>query len=103
MIHKKNFLSFLFLIVGTLTIKAQDCQSLEARVVHNEIAEIPGETMGQKLESLLFWSQDEKERRLPIMQDIFPSIQVSNGTQTSTLEEIKNITPQWKDKTTLPS
>ncbi|MGO3183233.1 MAG: serine hydrolase domain-containing protein [Aequorivita sp.] len=103
MIHKKSILFILFLTLGTLIIKAQDCQSLEAEVANNETASIPGETMGQKLESLLFWSQDEKERRFPIMQDIFPSIQVSTGSQNSAFEELKDITPEWKDKTTLDS
>lgn len=103
MIHQKNFLLFLFLTLGTLAIKAQNCQSIDVEEAHSESADIPGETMGQKLESLLFWSQDEKERRFPIMQDVFPSIQVPAGTQPSTFEEVKNITPQWKDKTTLAS
>lgn len=103
MIHKKNLLFFLFLISGTLTIKAQDCESVEASVAQSERANIPGETMGQKLESLLFWTQAEKERRFPIMQDIFPSIQIPTGPKASPFEEVKNLTPEWKDKTTLAS
>lgn len=103
MISEKNFLFIIFLMLGTLSIKAQDCKSAEAEVTHNESVNIPGETMGQKLESLLFWSQDEKERRFPIMQDIFPSIPVPTGTQTSPFEEINEITPQWIDETTLAS
>lgn len=39
---------------------------------------IPGATMGQKLESLLFWSVDEKERRFPVMQKIFPSDRIES-------------------------
>ena len=103
MIPKKNILFFLLLTLGILTIKAQDCQSIEASVVLRESAAIPGETMGQKLESLLFWSQEEKERRFPSMQNIFPSILVSTGTQFSPLEELEKITPQWEDQTTLAS
>lgn len=103
MILKRSLLIFLLLISGTLTIKAQDCQSIGAEVAHSESANIPGETMGQKLESLLFWSQDEKERRFPLMQDIFPSKQVAVGTQPSSFEALKTIVPQWKDKTTLAS
>ncbi len=45
---------------------------------------IPGETMGQKLESLLFWDQDEKERRFPIMQSIYPSLAVAAGENSHT-------------------
>ncbi len=48
---------------------------------------IPGETMGQKLESLLFWSQDEKERRFPIMHSIYPSIAVEAGTYAFPLKQ----------------
>ncbi|WP_234946467.1 serine hydrolase domain-containing protein [Aequorivita viscosa] len=90
-------------ILGTLTLTAQDCQRIETEDVKKEIADIPGETMGQKLESLLFWSQEEKERRFPIMQDIFPSILVSTGSQIVSFEESKNITPKWEDETTLAS
>lgn len=103
MLYKNILLFFLFLTLGTLTIKAQECQSLEMKKAHNEISDISGETMGQKLASLLFWSQKEKERRFPIMQDIFPSILIPNGNQISPFEEMKNLTPQWKGKTTLTS
>ena len=103
MLYNKNLLFFLFLTLGTLSVKSQDCKSLEKKGTHIEISDLPGETMGQKLASLLFWSQDEKERRFPIMQDIFPSIKVSNGNQASPFEKVKNITPQWKDETTLSS
>ncbi|WP_240673166.1 serine hydrolase domain-containing protein [Aequorivita ciconiae] len=64
---------------------------------------IPGTTMGQKLESLLFWSQDEKESRFPAMQYIFPSIQVSKSSQPFPLKQGGSISPQWKDRTTLTS
>src|SRR5690554_2979543 len=42
-----------------------------------ERAQIPGETMGQKMESLLFWTVSEKERRFPTMHQIFPSIEIA--------------------------
>lgn len=101
--YNKLLLSILFLTLGTLTITAQNCVSIDANTANNERAAIPGETMGQKLESLLFWSQAEKEKRFAIMQDIFPSIQVSKGSQSTPFEEIKNITPQWKDETSIAS
>lgn len=103
MVRRKHLLFFLFLILVTFRIKAQDCQSCESSVGRNERAAIPGKTMGQKLESLLFWSQEEKERRFPIMQAIFPSIQVPAGTQVYPLIETKKITPRWNDETTLNS
>ena len=46
---------------------------------------IPGETMGQKIESLLFWSVAEKKKRFPHMHQIFPSVEVQAGDKTSTL------------------
>ncbi|SHF46830.1 CubicO group peptidase, beta-lactamase class C family [Salegentibacter echinorum] len=103
MLIKKYFLCFLFLTLVSFSIHAQDCQSLEARLDLEERAAIQGETMGQKLESLLFWSQEEKERRFPIMQNIFPSIHVPTGSRVYPLKERENITPQWQDKTTLNS
>lgn len=99
----KTIVFFLLLILPGLTIKAQDCQSHVTNIAHEERAAIPGETMGQKLESLLFWSQAQRQRRFPIMQDIFPSIPVPAGAQTFPLEAGKNITPQWNDKTTVAS
>lgn len=64
---------------------------------------IPGETMGQKLESLLFWSQDEKERRFPIMHSIYPSIAVEVGDHLHALQHSAEIEPAWKDSTDLIS
>ena len=82
---------------------AQDCQIRETKESTIEIAAIPGETMGQKLESLLFWTQVEKERRFPIMQEIFPSIPVSTGTKNVSLKEHTPIIPKWADGTSLTS
>src|SRR5690554_7572426 len=103
MLTIKNFFLFLFLALGTLTITAQDCQILETKEIRDEIAKIPGETMGQKLESLLFWTQEEKERRFAMMHELYPSIPVSTGNQISPLERAETITPKWEDKTTLTS
>jgi len=103
MILKNNLLFFLLLTLGALSIKAQNCQTVKTKLAREETANIPGETMGQKLESLLFWSQEEKERRFPIMQDIFPSIPVSAGNQFTKFEITKRIKPRWKDKTNLNS
>ncbi len=64
---------------------------------------IPGETMGQKLESLLFWSQEEKERRFSMMQSIYPSIVIEKGEQSYSYEQKPNIKPQWEDNTNLAS
>lgn len=103
MIYRNFFSLLLFLTLATVSITAQDCQTLETKEGTAEISKIPGETMGQKLESLLFWSQAEKERRFPIMQEIFPSIPVPTGTHSFPLKELKDITPKWKDETTLAS
>ena len=65
---------------------------------------IPGETMGQKLESLLFWSQEEKERRFPIMHKIYPSIAVEAGESVYEFSKsASNFTPKWNDDTDLAS
>lgn len=99
----KYFLSILLFLFTSVTISAQNCPNPDVSIAENERADILGETMGQKLESLLFWSQEEKERRFEIMQDIYPSILVSPSTQSSALETSNNITPKWKDGTTLTS
>src|SRR5699024_8037558 len=94
-------LAVFILFFGVLSLKAQDCPTANFKKGQQERTQIPGKTMGQKLESLLFWSQEEKEGRFPIMQQIFPSKQVAAGTKTYSLEKGKSITPKWKDETTL--
>ncbi|EGV42814.1 class C beta-lactamase-related serine hydrolase [Bizionia argentinensis JUB59] len=101
--NTKAFLLLLFLLLCSLRLTAQDFQTLEIKQASKELANIPGETMGQKLESLLFWSQAEKERRFPIMQAIFPSIPIACGGNSAFLKQLKNITPKWEDETTLDS
>lgn len=64
---------------------------------------IPGETMGQKLESLLFWTQEEKNRRFPVMHSIFPSHQVPAGTSVFELKNGDSLKLKWEDATTLDS
>ncbi|QAA81229.1 class C beta-lactamase-related serine hydrolase [Aequorivita sp. H23M31] len=103
MVSIKNLLFTLFSILGLLICSAQDCQLVETDKFVHERTIIPGTTMGQKLESLLFWSQDEKESRFPAMQYIFPSIQVSKSSQPFPLKQGGSISPQWKDRTTLTS
>ena len=99
----KIIVTFIFLTFITPTLCAQECPQLQDKKISRERAAIPGETMGQKLESLLFWSQAEKDRRFPIMQDIFPSIQVSKSSRVTPQEQMSNIIPKWKDETTVAS
>jgi len=61
----------------------------------DQIQNIPGTTMGQKLESLLFWSQEEKERRFPMMQSIYPSLPVEKGSHPYPFKIGKTIHPEW--------
>lgn len=103
MIPNNKLLILLFITLVTLSIKAQDCQSLDTVFAPKEREQISGETMGQKLESLLFWSQDEKERRFPMMQAIFPSHRVQVGKTVDELDQGQSITPQWKDDRSLDS
>lgn len=101
MIYKNYFLFLLLFTLGALSTTAQEARTLEINEAHPELAKISGETMGQKLESLLFWSQEERERRFPIMQEIYPSIPIPTGTQSSSLKEFSKIIPKWEDKTIL--
>lgn len=101
--HRNFSLLILLFTLVSLSLTAQDCQTLDPTEAKNEISIIPGETMGQKLESLLFWTQKEKELRFPIMHEIFPSIPVPTGVQSSPFIKLKEFTPQWEDETTLTS
>jgi|SRR5690554_896432 len=103
MIYNKHIILTFFVAFFSLTVSAQDCLTLETKEASAELAKIPGETMGQKLESLLFWSQEEKERRFPIMHEIYPSIPISTGAHISSLEKSKSIIPMWEDETTVDS
>lgn len=78
----------------------QTSQNTDSLNIEQIRAQIHGNTMGAKLESLLFWSQSEKEQRFPIMQKIFPSIKVEAST-TTPLSQGRTITPKWQDSTTL--
>ncbi|HLV38109.1 serine hydrolase [Xanthomarina sp.] len=99
----KSFSFLLLLICATQKLTAQECYYVDRHAIEKEVLAIPGETMGQKLESLLFWSQDEKERRFSMMQAIYPSIPIPTGNKSSSLEELGNMTPKWEDETTLVS
>ncbi|MFB9056508.1 serine hydrolase domain-containing protein [Mariniflexile ostreae] len=101
MINRKAFLLLSFLALASLSLTAQDGYYLDTKEANTELAEIPGETMGQKLESLLFWSQEERERRFPIMHAIFSSIPIPSGIDSTPLKTLKSMTPKWEDDTTL--
>lgn len=81
----------------------QDCKTSAITDSRDKTENIPGETIGEKMESQLFWSQDEKERRFRIMQKIYPSKPIPAGDQVYRLKEGKSITPKWRNKTTLDS
>lgn len=81
----------------------QDCKIGVIEDMRDVVDSIPGETMGQKLESLLFWGQEEKERRFSIMHKIFPNKVVPAGKTISALEKGEVITPEWEDTTDLKS
>ncbi len=114
---RKEFLLFLLLSVAfamhttaqvspkkpTASTLTKACLSTAPFDVEKERSALPGETMGAKLESLLFWSQAEKERRFPMMQNIFPSISVPApaGSKTYQLQKGRSISPKWQDGTSL--
>lgn len=85
----KLFASF-FLLLCFLSSAAQveipQKQPKETFSFTKERALIPGETMGQKMESLLFWSVKDKERRFPNMHLIFPSVTVLNNENVYPLQ-----------------
>lgn len=64
---------------------------------HKELASMPGETIGEKMESVLFWTVAEKQRRFPHMQDIFPSIKVNAGSKIYPLEDGKTMGSVFND------
>ncbi|HTO14364.1 MAG TPA: serine hydrolase [Edaphocola sp.] len=101
----KIYLLLLVFSFQTIIAEAQaiDCFSTTIKDNRDLPENILGQTMGQKLESLLFWSQEEKERRFPIMQSIYPSIPVSTSNQTHNYKTGKTIEPKWDNNTTLRS
>lgn len=97
----KNLVFILFLAIQSIAIQAQECRNFDEDFIQKERQNIPGETMGQKLESLLFWSQEEKERRFPMMYGIYPSLEVKAAGNTLNFKKSNNINPEWEDDTTL--
>lgn len=109
MINHRIYLLILLLVLPfslvfsqTIT-EVQGCVPEEIKDERDKTENIPGETMGQKLESLLFWTQEEKERRFQIMQSIYPSLPVAAGTEVYPLPKSDEINPKWEDNTTLKS
>ena len=98
--------AFAFLFFHTITFSQVPVQSLPTMDTIDfamERAQIPGETMGQKLESLLYWSVAEKERRFPQMHQIFPSIEVEAGDAVYPLEMGEPIQPKLPDGSSVAS
>ena len=96
-------LSPLSLLFSQVNTNVQECAPEDIKDTRDLTENIPGETMGQKLESLLFWSQEEKERRFPIMQSIFPSHPVAAGTEVYPLIKSADIHLKWEDDTSIDS
>ena len=101
----KPWLLFIILVCPSLIAQVQEieCEITKITDERDFTKNIPGETMGQKLESLLFWSQEEKERRFPIMQSIYPSIALAAGSEFYAYQENENLTPKWDNNTNLQS
>lgn len=88
---KKLLLAILFLPLSFCFGQSQNCEREKISDRRDLPEMIPGETMGQKLESLLFWSDEEKERRFPIMHSIYPSVEVESGEKVHPLEFSKKL------------
>lgn len=58
-------------------------------------------SMGQRLEGLLFWSQQQRDERFPKMHEIFPSHRVARGDRVHELPVGQTLAPRWQDDTTL--
>lgn len=97
------FLFSFAMLFSQVTLQPPECTPEEIADSRDFTENIPGETMGQKLESLLFWTQEEKERRFPMMQSIYPSLPVAAGTEIYPLRKSKQIIPEWEDDTDLSS
>lgn len=99
------FIIALFLLIPFTGSFAQrtkiECETEKISDSRDLPKNIPGETMGQKLESLLFWSQAERQRRFPIMHSIYPSIVVEAGGKTYPLKAKRRIKRKWKKSTGL--
>ncbi|NII09537.1 beta-lactamase family protein [Oleiagrimonas sp. C23AA] len=61
------------------------------------------QTVGQKREGLLFWTQAQRHARFSHMYTLFPSLPVATGEHVHRLPKGKPLTPQWRDGTTLDS
>lgn len=101
MILQARCITLIFTLFLSTAIQAQTPAAPTAQVssrdpmdVALERTRIPGETMGQKMESLLFWSVPEKERRFPQMHRIFPSIKVAAGNTIYPLQNGEVIQPK---------
>ena len=79
------FLSLLFSIISC----SQNTALSKAEIIDFDLerTQIPGETMGQKLESLLYWTDAEKQRRFPHMHQIYPSIEITSDENIFQLEK----------------
>lgn len=101
MMNRLILLSFILLFATTKLSRAQEagisCELPPITNPKDHPNQIPGNSMGQKLESLLFWNQKEKERRFPLMQSIYPSLPVNSGTQVHPLLKDTFIQPQWQE------
>lgn len=106
--QKFHFLAFLaFLcITGLIPLKSQDygiahskesCEVLDSDKFNPADEIITGETMGQKLESLLFWTQEERERRFPEMYKLFPSLPIEKGDNVYPLAKEEQISLKFKN------
>lgn len=84
-------LGFLFCTKSIQAQESANCKLVTIQDQRDFSENIPGETMGQKLESLLFWTQEERARRFAIMQSIYPSIAVEAAKNPKALAKGKNI------------
>lgn len=93
--YKRILFLFLFVVVGgwasaqesPVTFKKAHFDPLKER------AALPGQTLGQKLESCLYWTVPQEKRRFPNMYRIFPSTAIAVGHHVDPLGKGKSIQP----------
>ncbi len=58
------------------------------------------QTVGQRREAVLFWSQARRDADFSHMYTLFPADRVAHGGHVHALPPGKPLVPQWKDRTT---
>jgi CubicO group peptidase (beta-lactamase class C family) len=97
-IHAALLLGALLALSPGLSTSATDARAAPApqalaAATHDDAAQ----TIGQRREGVLFWSQAKRETDFPRMYQIFPADVVVRGTEPHPLPKGAPLTPDWND------